>query len=84
MTSHKAENSITDQECDSAEVGERQRSSCARASRSQVKEPSQGAKRQGVKLRSQASRSQVKEPSRGAKSPGYVSARLHVAAKDQL
>ena len=38
----------------------------------------------GVKSRSQASRSQVKEPSRGAKSPGYVSARLHVAAKDQL
>ena len=61
MTSHKAENSITDQECDSAEVGERQRSSCARVSRSQVK-----------------------EQSRGAKSPGCVSARLHVASKDQL
>ena len=40
MTSHKAENSITDQECDSAEVGERQRSSCARVSGGQVKEPS--------------------------------------------
>ena len=53
MTSHKAENSITDQECDSAEVGERQRSSCARVSRSRVKESSQGAK----------SRSQVEEPS---------------------
>ena len=40
MTSHKAENSITDQECDSAEVGERQRSSCARVSGGRVKEPS--------------------------------------------